>query len=345
MKKIIKFLILPFFPDYKDLKKQWWHKLAKIIVLITSISSFFALFWIASLFYFNFPKIILDIMYWISWLPVNFANLFSYLPVYGILFQHFLRASPLGPFTLIVGLIIAFYFFSSLFYRLILVIAYNFHLMRVRILFPILVVILILSSVYTSKFREVVNEGSNLIDEHCIKVNPLIIDRKNKFTEEYNVMLSNSGQDKYIEALNNYRKSAVAYINEEKLWLSKYKTFIESNTFNLLMPLYVKEASKYQYQMYEGQYNSAVYMERAWDEKDQALQLDLSNKVIEETKKSNKATDKYNALWDSDLKIHWMFYLIKTPPSKCPAENYNIPDVPNPFAPPAPPVSDQETMG
>lgn len=333
-KGILKFFVLPFFPEDKKLKKYWWHKLAKIVTLIVTISSLSAIFWIASIFYFDLPKNIIDLTYWIAWLPLNFTNLFSNLPTYGTLFQYFLTRSPLGPFTMIVALVILFYFLPSLLYGLILLIYQNFHLKKVRIMLPLIIIALILFSIYASLFQQLINEGSDLADEHCIKINPLIIDRKNKYLDQYSIMVTGADSKLFAKALNDYRISTRKYIDEEKIWLEKNKKFLSSNTFNFIMPAILKEAANYQFQMYEAQYLTSLYIEQAWDEKDKNIQVELTNKVTSEVSRSNEMQDKYNKTWENGVgKRSWMFNFIKVPASKCPDENYDIPVIPNPFEP------------
>lgn len=334
MKNIFHFLVLPFFPGDKKLKKYWWHRFAKIITLIATSTSLFALIWIASLFYLDLPKNVIDIAYWLAWLPLNFVNLFSSLPIYGTLFQYFLMRSPLGPFTMIVALTIVFYFLPSLIYGLILLVHKNFHLKRVRIILPLIIIALILFSIYASLFQQLINEGSDLADEHCIKINPLIIDRKNMYLDQYSKMVTGADSKLFATALNNYRISARKYIDEEKIWLEKNKKFLSSNTFNFIMPAILKEAANYQFQMYEAQYLTSLYIEQAWDEKDKNIQDELTNKATSEVSRSNEMQDKYNATWESGAeKRGWMFNFVKVPASKCPDENYDIPFIPNPFEP------------
>lgn len=345
IRRILGFLSLPFFPEDKELNKYWWHKLAKIVTLIVTISSLSAIFWIDSLFYFNFPTQVLDVLYWISWLPLNFANLFSGLPIYGTLFRASFNFSPLGPFTLPFALILIFYFLPSLLYRLILITSQKFYLKRVRVMLPLIIIALILFSIYASLFQQLINEGSDLADEHCIKINPLIIDRKNMYLDQYSKMATGADSKLFATALNNYRISARKYIDEEKLWLEKNKKFLSSATFNFIMPAIIKEAANYQYQMYEAQYLTSLYIEQAWDEKDKNIQVELTNKVTSEVSRSNEMQDKYNKTWENGVgKRGWMFNFIKVPASKCPDENYDIPVIPNPFEPQpeeviAPPLS------
>lgn len=207
---------------------------------------------------------------------------------------------------------------------------------RIKFIILAVFILVFLFGVYLYKYQQLVTEGSLLADEHCIKINPLIIDRKNKYTDQYNLLLISASEEKYMDALDKYRKSARLYTNEEKTWLAIQRKYLDGKIFNLMMPSYVKEAANYQYQMYAGQYLSSLYLNQVFDEKDKDKQVALSNKVMEETNKSNEALDKYNAIWEREKgKKDWIFNFVKVPASKCPAKNSDFPTVPNPFAPPA----------
>lgn len=207
------------------------------------------------------------------------------------------------------------------------------------IIFAILLA-LALFSLYINKYQQLVNESSYLADQHCIKVNPLIIDRKKKYLEEWNLMLASASASQVQDAFNKYLQASEAYLKEEKAWLPLQKKYLESKAFNLLIPSYIKEASNYQFQMYEAEYNSSLFITQGFKETDRIKQLELSNKVLEETAKSKEAGDKYNSIWEREKgRSNWIYHFVKVPPAQCPVENYNIPELPDPFAPPIIPIS------
>lgn len=216
------------------------------------------------------------------------------------------------------------------------------HKKKLLIIVLILPIILFFSYIY--KYQQLVNEGSYLADEHCIKVNPLIIDRKNKYLIQYNIILAGTAStEEFMTSLDKYNQASQVFIDEEKKWLTKQKKYMDRKDFNLIMPSYIKEAALYEYQMYEAEYNSSSYLSQAFKETDKEKQIELSNKVIEETIKSRDAGKKYNDQWDKyEGKTAWIYNFVKVPVSKCPPENNNIPILPDPFAPPVP-VSEGET--
>ena len=202
---------------------------------------------------------------------------------------------------------------------------------------------------YIYKYQQLINEGSYLADEHCIKINPLIIDRKNKYLDQYNLILKagsgTANAEEYLAALDKYMQSSDVYQKEEKLWLDKQRRYLDSKAFDLLIHSHIKEAGQYQYDMYKADYDSSVFLSAEYKEQDPDKQQELSNKVMEAVTRNKEAEDKYNSVWEREKgKSGWIFRFAKVPPSKCSEENYDFPALPDLFAPPIP-VSNEETKG
>lgn len=207
---------------------------------------------------------------------------------------------------------------------------------------PFLLVILIFIA-YIFTYQQVVNEGSFLADEHCIKVNPLIISRKDSYLKQYNLMLTNTTSEEYLKALDNYMKLALTYQEQEKEWIAKNSKYLNSWAFKTLIPKSIQEGANYQQVMYEAEYNSSRYLSEAYTEKSQDKQYQLAKKVVEETAKSKEAGEKYDETWNKySGQSNWIYFFVKVPQPKCPVENYDIPVLPDPFAPPLP-VNEGET--
>ncbi|KKR83658.1 MAG: hypothetical protein UU73_C0005G0013 [Candidatus Daviesbacteria bacterium GW2011_GWA1_41_61] len=200
---------------------------------------------------------------------------------------------------------------------------------------------------YIYKYQQLINEGSYLADEHCIKINPLIIDRKNKYLDQYNLILK-AGSDtataeEYHAALDKYMQASDVYQKEEKLWLDKQRIYLDSKAFNLLIHSYIKEAGQYQYEMYKADYESSVFLSTEYKEKDPDEQRELSNRVMEAVARSKEAEDKYDSVWEREKgRSDWIYSFVQVPSSKCSEENYDFPALPELFAPPIP-VSNDET--
>ena len=202
---------------------------------------------------------------------------------------------------------------------------------------------------YIYKYQQLVNEGSYLADEHCIKINPLIIDRKNKYLDQYNLILkAGSGTataEEYHAALDKYMQSSDVYQQKEKLWLDKQRRYLDSKAFNLLIHSYIREAGQYQYEMYKADYDSSVFLSAEYKEQDPDKQQELSNKVMEAVTRNKEAEDKYSSVCEREKgRSDWIYRFVKVPSAKCPEENYNFPELPDLFTPPIP-VSNEETKG
>lgn len=217
--------------------------------------------------------------------------------------------------------------------------------MNFKKLLPFVVIAIIIFVGYIFEYQQLVTEGSLLADEHRIKVNPLIIDRKNKYQDEWNLIMASASATQVEDSVNKYFQASDAFIKEEQGWLAKQKRYLNSKAFNLLMPSYIKEAANFQYQMYEADYNSSVYLNQGFKETDKNKQVELGNKVLEETAKSKEAGDKYSGIWEREKgRSDWIYYFVKVPQSKCPKKNNDFPNVFNPFVTPVP-VSNTETKG
>ncbi len=60
-----------------------------------------------------------------------------------------------------------------------------------------------------------------------------------------------------------------------------------------------------------------------------SLSEELGVKAMEQIKIRNAADKKYDEKWNNPGKLDWRTRFIKVPASKCPDENFNIPDVPD----------------
>lgn len=217
-----------------------------------------------------------------------------------------------------------------------------------KIKLPALVILIpvLLLGAYLYGFQQLVIEGSVLADEHCMKVNPLVISRKNAYLEQMNLILASASAEEVHQALQNYQIASDLYLAEENKWLSKQRSYLDGEMFKLMMPAYIKTAAEFQYQMYEAEYKSSLYTNQAFSIQDQTQQMEITSKVIEETNKSKVASDNYNKAWDDNKgKFDWRFRFIKVPKSDCPAENFDMPDTENLFTPKVPANTDTTHSG
>lgn len=215
---------------------------------------------------------------------------------------------------------------------------------RLLIIIPILGVLLFGAYIYT--YQRLITEGSLLADEHCIKINPLIIARKNSYLEEMRLIQASASADELQKSLQDYLASSNSYLKEESIWLNKQRKYLDGKIYKLLIPSYIQSAAEDQYQMYEAEHKSSFYTSQVFTATDQEQQIDLMNKIIEEGSKSKDAGDRYNSAWERNKgKTDWRFEFVKIPDSKCPAENFDIPNIDSPFTPKLPSNTNTNSSG
>ena len=343
-------ILLPYFPDDNRLQKFWWHKLIRIITIIVSATSIYTILWMITLFFF-LPKSWMDsplyspiyhASYLLAYIPLNITSILSRFPIYGVLFRSLLPVPIIGPVAFIFVLIGVIYFFPSLLYRLSLYLYHNFHSKKVKIIFFSILLVLGLFVFRVWKYQNLISAGSIIADQHCLKVNPLVIARKNNYIDSMKVLLASGSAEEYWAENDKYLDNSKKYIEAEKTWLIVQKTYMDSQDFKTYIPSYIQEAAKYQYESREAEMKSTstiVELLENYKDIDAEKQKALSDNIMEETNKSNKAYDKYNKIYDEN-QGHMGFkdYFTIVPQSTCPEENFNIPDV-NEFLNPQAPIN------
>lgn len=149
---------------------------------------------------------------------------------------------------------------------------------------------------------------------------------------------SGSANDYWAET-NKYLDYSRKYIEAEKTWLADQKTYIDSQDFKTYIPAYIQQAAQYQYDSREADMKATsgiVEFFTNYKNIDANKQKVLSDTILNETKKSNDANDQYNKLYDNAQGKYYNILdsFTVVPQTKCPPENFNIPDVPNLLAPP-----------
>jgi uncharacterized protein YaaR (DUF327 family) len=204
----------------------------------------------------------------------------------------------------------------------------------------------LLFGLYIYSYQQLVTKGSLLADEHCIKINPLIIARKNSYLDEMKLIQASASAEEVQKSLQDYLVASNAYLSEEGVWLNKQREYLDSKMFKLLIPSYVKEAAEDQYQMYEADHKSSFYTSKSFSATNQEEQIDLMNQIVEETAKSKVAGDRYNEAWERNKgKTTWQYNFVKVPQSNCPADNFIIPDTDNPLSPKVPADTNPDVSG
>ena len=178
------------------------------------------------------------------------------------------------------------------------------------------------------EYQQLVNEGSVLADNQCLKVNPIIIARKNSYIKSLQALKDNNYKE-YENQTETYFKISREYVTEQTKWLDTQKKYMSRWDFQYFKPSYIKSAAQYQYIAREADMESTQFLIDSYDVSrlNKSLSEELGLKSVEKIKIRNDADKKYDAIWDNPGKLDWRTRFIKVPASKCPDENFNIPDV------------------
>ncbi len=229
VRKILSFLVLPLFPENRELKKHKWHKPVKIITIIIASTSIYSILWLSAIFFLLPPSSgnspLDKLLYYPAYIPLNISNLLSRFPIYGIVFHALSYVPPFGPMTLIAILSLIYFVTPSLPYRLAIYVSQRFYLKKVRIIFFAVLFGIGLFVFPTWKYQQLINEGSVIADEQCLKVNPLIIARKNSYINSMKILQASGSAQDYWTETDKYLDISKKYILAEDSWLAPKSIF------------------------------------------------------------------------------------------------------------------------
>lgn len=112
-------------------------------------------------------------------------------------------------------------------------------------------------------FQRVINEGSVLADEQCLKVNPIIIRQKNHYINSLQGAIDEDGE-KYIAETDLYFTESENYIREQTAWLEAEKAHMNRWDFKYFVPSYMQEAAQLQYDMRDAENEYTKLMLQAY---------------------------------------------------------------------------------
>lgn len=181
---------------------------------------------------------------------------------------------------------------------------------------------------YIYKLHALAVEGNNIYAIRCTKTNIPLIDYKNSFLSFADSLKNPKkySDDEVKEFFYDYIDGMKKYVPEETEWLKVQNEYITRWDFQLIEPEYIKEASGYQWKMYEGYRDEAVYMLAVYD--DGGLNGDLAAKFKEARDRRSKYVGLYEDIFDRESKkFDWRNYFGSVPlPEVCNDSNLVIPD-------------------
>lgn len=202
--------------------------------------------------------------------------------------------------------------------------------MRKLLLFAVVLVFLVAGYFVLSivMYQKLINEGSVLADNQCLRINPIISERKNHYIKSMEALKKNDFEG-YEGETTAYFERSKQYAEEQNKWLEDQKAYMNRWDFNYFLPGYIKTAAQYQYDSRKADTESTALLIDAFEvaELNQSLSEELGQKAVELVKVRNEAEKKYDEIWDNPGKLDWRTRFVKVPESKCPDENFNFPDV------------------
>ncbi len=188
-------------------------------------------------------------------------------------------------------------------------------------------------AIYVGFYQWVVTQRTAFEDEHCIKVNPLIIQKKNLYLDSMRALMVNSSEDKFIDINKEYTNTSLEYIEEEKSWLEKDVEFLNTWYLKFTAGKNILDGLEIQHKIYESDMRGSILMGDMFND----VFEDQGEKHIELLNKLEKNSIELNSLYKKlseiqDLETKQKKNLIRNrflyrAESKCPQENYDIPDV------------------
>lgn len=200
---------------------------------------------------------------------------------------------------------------------------------KIALIICIPVILAISYSIFSiTQYQRLVNEGSELADNQCLKVNPVIIARKNSYIKSIQALKDNNYKE-YEKQTDSYFMESKQYVALQSEWLDTQKKYIDKWDFQYFNPSYIKTAAKYQYDSRKADMESTKLLIDSYEvtQLNKSLSEELALKSMEKIKIRNDLDKKYSDIWDNPGKLDWRTRFIKVPASKCPDENFNIPDV------------------
>jgi len=192
----------------------------------------------------------------------------------------------------------------------------------------IIIVILSIFIFYIYKLHFLALDGNKIFEYRCTNVNPHLISYKNSFLK-FTDYLKNPNKytdDEVKGFLDGYIMGMRDYVEKENNWLEMQGNFMNKWDFKLVEPGYLKEAGNYQWKMYEGYRDEAIYMLAIYDNGE--TNEEIGAKFKEARDRRSKYVGLYDDIFDSEAnRPDWRKYFGSVPvPEKCNDSNLNIPD-------------------
>lgn len=191
----------------------------------------------------------------------------------------------------------------------------------------LLLVLLIIGFIaYILVYQHIINDRVTLEDEHCIVVNPLIIKRKQTYLDSMKALVNNTGD--YLKLNDKYIEVSKRYMAEENKWLEKDLVMLHNPLVRLVVKKDGYQGALMLHRINELDLINTKIILSLFEEKDQKEQEILGKSIAKNTIELNSLQKEYDRI-SGVHDYRWVDYIIRTPQSKCPDANRNMPDVEN----------------
>lgn len=193
----------------------------------------------------------------------------------------------------------------------------------------LIIIILVLFVISVIKYQQLINEGSAIVEKQCMEVNSTIVDRHNSYKDLMSTQIGSPSA--IMEKLGDYMRLTKTYIEAQKVVLVEYENYLNRKDFNLFVPKEVRSSFHLQYESYEADMRLKELILQMYSPSFKELSRDVKDSIVAniagEIKRRDQANRDYlKSLEDSAKIFDLRSKFVKIPESKCPPENFDIPE-------------------
>ena len=175
--------------------------------------------------------------------------------------------------------------------------------------------------------QRMINQASALADEHCLGVNPLIIQRKLVYLDTNQRFLETEDINIYLDGTKEYFSLADQYVIAERDWLTKLSVFMNGLDFKILTPGASKKVYEAQFKAYMLDAGSTEALSTLYVAGNNATEAEIERFTVLTSQKNDAYIEYGKAIEAVGTQNFIQKPFLRWPESVCPAENYDIPDV------------------
>jgi hypothetical protein len=193
----------------------------------------------------------------------------------------------------------------------------------------LLIVLAVITLVYVGyvlKYQQLLNEGTEIANQQCTDVNPLIFHRKKLYVDTMQILTASGSTKTYWDKTDQFLIVSKQYIAAQKAWLVKEKAYIHRWDFKVFAPSYIQHMAQLQYDSREADMKAQIILDQMLgrfyltgeDTGEQQM-----GEVTELTAKRDKADKEMEELWkEHQGKFEVRTFFITVPTNECSNQKY-----------------------